>query len=135
MLIIICNHVLQFCKRFRAGQRCCEFECLDEPDPTDGFLADAPINIAFSIAFSPAGALLLIAPVILWKVQWDSHKGCKVRQFLLCSNCTIHFSLIYEYCECTFLYFESNFECIVSNSIRSSWQWTSFNRWSQKKVS
>lgn len=118
LFIVICNHVLQFCKRFRAGKRCCEFECLDEPDPTGGFLADAPINNAFSIAFSPAGTLLLIAAVILCKVQWDSHKGCKVRQFLLCSYFTIDFSLIYEYCECLFLYFE----CVILLEVHDSEQ-------------
>ncbi|KDR07070.1 hypothetical protein L798_03401 [Zootermopsis nevadensis] len=57
-----------FCKRFRAGVRCCEFECLDEPNPTDGFLGDSPMNRAFIVAPSPTlSVLLLLGSGILWK--------------------------------------------------------------------
>ncbi|PNF41071.1 hypothetical protein B7P43_G06240, partial [Cryptotermes secundus] len=57
-----------FCKRFRAGERCCEFECLDEPSPTGDFLADVPMNTAFGAVPTPVLSLLLITIVILWKV-------------------------------------------------------------------
>nr|CAD7408473.1 unnamed protein product [Timema poppensis] len=62
----------QFCKRFRVLERCCEFECLDEPtSPANGgfLISDAPFSPAHSPRPASIVVLTCMAMALLVRVQ------------------------------------------------------------------
>lgn len=53
-----------YCKRFRAGKRCCEFECLDDPPPT-GYLME--LDTSSRIVCNPT-LIVILAMLSVWKL-------------------------------------------------------------------
>ncbi|XP_063215710.1 uncharacterized protein LOC134527193 isoform X1 [Bacillus rossius redtenbacheri] len=68
-----------YCKRFRAGTRCCEFECLDEPtSQSNDFIMDSSASKAqrfWSIlVFGVILTLMLVQQIVLKPLQFEPVK-------------------------------------------------------------
>lgn len=88
-MFLNCEYLLQFCKNFRVGERCCEFECLDPPGEDTRYrerqrlraliLAGNSSAVTHGPSLELKAGISLLAVAVARLNVWDDHEVLDLR--------------------------------------------------------